>query len=132
MKTTTTDPQKVMVVGAISFNTALSALQEFAAKYPIERVSRFQALAIIEAGSLLAQRLNEYEAAQAPIQKEPELPYGEFTRDILVICPADPEPHRWAMCGNSKATAYVEPHTCTVCGMTNVVDGDYHKCRPVK
>lgn len=63
MKTTSVDPQQVMVTTAIDFHTALQAIQEYAAKYPIERVSRDQAKEIVRAGLLLHNRLDAFRAA---------------------------------------------------------------------
>ena len=83
MKTTTTDPTHVMVTGAISFHAALAAIQEFAEKYPIERVSRFQVNAVVQAAETLDKRLDEYEAAQT--SKPVASPW--------YICPVDPAPH---------------------------------------
>lgn len=72
MKTTSVDPQQVMVTAAIDFHTALQAIQEYATKYPIERVSRDQARAITRAGLLLHQRLEDSRRDGLLLHSKPE------------------------------------------------------------
>lgn len=91
---TTADPQKVMVTGAISFHAALAAIQEFAEKYPIERVSRFQIKAVVEAAATLNKRMNEWEAAQwTPVAKECCCSYHETHVGHASFCPMFEEPN---------------------------------------
>jgi hypothetical protein len=69
MKITTIDPQRAVVTAAIDFHTAIKAVQELAAKYPIERVSMDHTNGILRAYNVLAQRLRDREISLDTLRK---------------------------------------------------------------
>jgi len=60
MKLTTVDPMSVLVSAAIDIHSAITAVQEFAEKYPAERLSFDQAYALLRAGDKIYNRVWAY------------------------------------------------------------------------
>jgi hypothetical protein len=67
---TTNNPTAVVVKCEIDIHTAIKAVQEFAEKYPVERLSFEQAYALQAAGSLIFDRTWQRD------HKKPEVPEG--------------------------------------------------------
>ncbi len=94
---TTNDPQKVLVVSAINFHTAIKAVQEFVEKYPIERLSVEQAKDLSKAAARIMDRLSVSPSATKRLTVPP----------IGSTCPCVTGDD-WAACG--KPGAYVVEH----------------------
>jgi hypothetical protein len=54
---TTDNPQSVVVNAEIDFHTAINAVGEFAAKYPVERLAHYQADILRDAADLINERI---------------------------------------------------------------------------
>jgi hypothetical protein len=54
---TTNNPMAVIVKAEIDIHTAIKAVQEFAEKYPIERLSKTQVIELEEAAAMIRARL---------------------------------------------------------------------------
>lgn len=66
MKTTTNDPYSVVVSATIDIHTVINAVQEFAQKYPVERLSIIQINELLDAAKVMVDRLKE-EQTRTPV-----------------------------------------------------------------